>query len=125
MTDNEITYKVIGSVYKIHHDLGPGLLESTYKKILLYELNKDGLKAESEVRIPIVYDGKQFDEEYRADIIVEGRIILELKSVLEMKPVFHKQLLTYLRLSHLRLGLLINFGENEIKKGIHRVVNGY
>ncbi len=103
--------------------LGPGLLESVYTRILEYELTKRGLKVRREVPVPFRYDELEFDEGFRADLIVEGIVILELKSVEKTAPVHKKQLLTYLKLTGLKLGLLINFGESLIKEGIFRLVN--
>ena len=99
------------------------MLESIYEKLLSYELQKAGLKVERQVEIPIIYDGKQFGSELRADLVVEGKVIIELKSVEELNPVFYKQLQTYLRLKNLHLGLLINFNTSVLKDNIHRVVN--
>ncbi len=107
----------------MHRTLGPGLLESVYHRVLAYELSKRGLKAVSEVPIPIQYDNITFEEGFRADLMVEDKVIVELKSVAQLKPVHKKQLLTYLRLADKRLGLLINFNEALIKHGIVRVVN--
>lgn len=125
MTENELTGKIIDCSYKVYFGLGPGLLESVYQKVLLYELRKAGLHAETEVPIPIIYNGINFgDTDLRADIIVENQVILELKSVEEMKKVYYKQLLTYLRMTKLHLGLLINFNTSFLKDSIHRVING-
>ena len=103
--------------------LGPGLLESVYKQILEYELKKRGLRVRREVPIPLRYDDIEFDEGFRADLIVEDKVILELKSVEATAPVHRKQVLTYLKLTGLRLALLINFGAPLIKDGIFRLVN--
>ena len=124
MTENEIAQQVVDAAYKIHKALGPGLLESVYEVALIHELRKRGLAAERQVPVPIQYDSIRFDEGFRADIIVENKVILELKSVEKIAPVHKKQLLTYLRLADKRLGLLINFNEELIKDGISRVVNG-
>ena len=124
MTENELTGKIIDCVYNVYYGLGPGLLESVYEKVLLYELNKAGLKTRCQVPVPIVYDGVEFgNQDLRADIIVEDRVIIELKSVEEMKRVYYKQLLTYLRLMHLHIGLLINFNTAMLKDNIHRIIN--
>ena len=123
MTENEISKIIINSAYKVYFGIGPGLLESIYEKLLSYELQKAGLKVERQVEIPIIYDGKQFGSELRADLVVEGKVIIELKSVEELTPVFYKQLQTYLRLKNLHLGLLINFNTSVLKDNIHRVVN--
>ena len=122
MTENELASIVVDLCVKIHKTLGPGLLESAYEECLAYELEKQGLKAQRQVSIPVTYDGVQLGEGFRADIIVDDKLILELKSVDELKKVNYSQLLTYLRLTGLKLGLLINFGENHVASGIHRVV---
>ena len=124
MTENEIAKIVVDAAFQIHKGMGPGLLESVYEIVLAHVLKKRGLKVERQVPIPIEYDGLKFQEGYRADIVVEGKIIVELKSVENIQPVYKKQLLTYLRLADKRLGLLINFGSELIRDGISRVVNG-
>ncbi|MFZ4765226.1 MAG: GxxExxY protein [Roseimicrobium sp.] len=124
MTENEISKLVVDAAYKLHARLGPGLLETVYEVILAHELRKAGLEVARQVPVPIAWEGVRFDEGFRADLIVNDRVILELKSVDTMHPVHSKQLLTYLRVTELRLGLLINFGERLIKNGIKRVVNG-
>ena len=124
MTENEISKQVVDAAYKVHTTLGPGLLESVYEIVLVHELKRRGLTATRQVPVPITYDSIAFDEGFRADIIVEDKVILELKSVESVAAVHKKQLLTYLRLADKRLGLLINFGEELIKTGISRVVNG-
>ena len=124
MTENEIAKIVVDASYHIHTPLGPGLLESVYTRILEYELTRRGLKVRREVPVPFRYDDLEFDEGFRADLIVEGIVILELKSVEKTAPVHKKQLLTYLKLTGMKLGLLINFGESLIKDGIFRLVNG-
>ena len=124
MTENEIAKVVVDTAIKAHRALGPGLLESVYEVVLAHELVKRGLKAERQVPIPIEYNGLKFQEGFRADIVVEEKIIVELKSVENIQPVHKKQLLTYLRLADMRLGLLINFGSALLKDGITRVVNG-
>ena len=124
MTENEIADKIMDASFKIHRELGPGLLESVYEVILSRQLSEMGLKVERQAPISIRFQGVEFDEGFRADILVEGKVIIELKSVERLQPVHSKQLLTYLRLSGCRLGLLINFGENLLKDGFKRVVNG-
>ena len=124
MTENEIAKIVVDAAIKVHRALGPGLLESVYEIVLAHELAKRGLKVERQVPIPIEYNGLKFQEGFRADIVVEEKIIVELKSVENIQPVHKKQLLTYLRLADMRLGLLINFGSALLKDGISRVVNG-
>lgn len=124
MEENNITYKVIGAIYNVYNGLGPGLLESVYEKVLVYELRKQGLQVECQYPVPVCYDGQCFGTDLRVDLLVEGKVVLELKSVMELKEVHFKQLLTYLRLSHLKVGLLVNFNTENIRKGIHRMVNG-
>lgn len=124
MDENQIAKIVVDTCYNIHTDLGPGLLESVYEIILAHELKKCGLNIERQKAISLTYKGIQFDEGFRIDIIVEDKVILELKSIEEISKVHKKQLLTYLRLTDKKLGLLINFGADLIKDGIHRVVNG-
>jgi GxxExxY protein len=124
MHENEIAKIVVDVAYKIHTRLGPGLLESAYQAIMVHELRKRGLHVEAEVSMPVHYDDLIIDLGYRADIIVEKCVILELKSVEKVAEVHKKQLLTYLRAADLRLGLLINFGSSLIKDGITRVANG-
>jgi len=124
MTENEIAKQVVDAAYHVHTRLGPGLLESVYEVVLSHELRKRGLKVLRQQPIPIEYDSIKFDEGFRADAIVEEKIIVELKSVEKIADVHKKQLLTYLRLADKRLGLLINFGVELIRDGISRVANG-
>lgn len=124
MTENEVARVVVAACYQIHHHLGPGLLESVYEAILAKELEARGLGIQRQLPVPIVWNGMVLDEGFRADLVVEGLVVLELKSVEKTLPVHSKQLLTYLRLMDLRLGLLVNFGEAAIKDGLHRIVNG-
>ncbi len=124
MTENELAKVVVELCIKIHKTLGPGLLETAYEECLAYELAKLGIHAQRQVSIPLIYDGKELGEGFRADIIVENKLILELKSIQELQPVNFSQLLTYLRLTNLKLGLLINFGQHRVIDGIHRMVNG-
>lgn len=124
MTENELATIVVDTAFRIHVALGPGLLESVYRAILVHELRKKGLEVEAEIGIPVDWDGIRLDVGFRADLIVEGKLVVELKSVENVAPVHKKQLLTYLRLTNCRLGLLINFGANLIKDGITRVANG-
>jgi GxxExxY protein len=124
MNENEIARIVVDAAYKIHTKLGPGLLESAYQAILSYELRKRGLQIETETVIPVHFDEVVIEVGYRADIIVERKVIVELKSVEKIIDVHKKQLLTYLKVSDKRLGLLINFGAPLIKDGITRIVNG-
>ena len=124
LTENKIAKLVVDAAYHVHTKLGPGLLESVYEVVLAHEIEKRGLKIEKQVSIPIQYDDLVFDEGFRADMVVEDAVIIELKSVESVAPVHKKQLLTYLRLTDKRLGLLLNFGAPLIKKGIFRIVNG-
>ena len=123
MHENEIAKEVVNAAYKIHTTLGPGLLESVYEATLAYELSKKRFDVVRQQPIPVVYESVHMDMRFRADLIVGGLVIVELKSVELVAPVHRKQLLTYLRLADKRLGLLINFGTELIKDGITRVVN--
>jgi GxxExxY protein len=123
MHENEIARAIVDSAYKIHRSLGPGLLESAYAKTMIYELRTRGLFVARQPRIPILYESICIDESFRADLIVEEKVIVELKSIEAIAAVHYKQLLTYLRLSGLHLGLLINLNVELIKDGIKRVVN--
>lgn len=122
--ENDIATQVIGAALQVHSALGPGLLETVYEVILAHELRKAGLSVERQRPIAIRYAGLTFDEGFRADLVVEDLVIVELKSVQALAPVHSKQLLTQLRLTELKLGLLINFGEERLKNGIKRVANG-
>lgn len=115
--------RVIGLAIKVHKELGPGLLESTYERCLCYELGKNNIQYRSQVKLPIIYDGKlKIEEGYRIDVLVEDKIILELKAIESLKVIHKAQLLTYLKLSNKKLGLLINFNEELLKKGIKRYI---
>jgi GxxExxY protein len=120
---NDLSGKIIGAAMKVHSALGPGLLESAYEACLVHELRKLGLKAETQVGLPIEYDGETVEAGYRIDVLVENVIIVELKAVEKVLPIHGMQLLTYLRLSGKRLGLLINFNVPHLRDGIQRVVN--
>ncbi len=122
-TENEIAKQIVDAAYQIHTRVGPGLLESVYEVVLAHELKKRRLRVARQVPIPIQYDGIKFEEGFRADLIVEDKVIVELKCVERINPAHKKQLLTYLRLSDKRLGLLINFAGELIRDGITRVVN--
>ena len=124
MNENQIAKEVVDAAVKIHTKLGPGVLESVYEAVLTRELERRGLRVERQVPIPIEYEGLKFDEGFRADIIVEGKVILELKSVEQLAKVHYKQLSTYLKLADKRLGLLLNFGADLMKEGIKRIANG-
>ncbi len=124
MSINQITYQIRGAIYDVYKALGPGLLESVYEEALVFELQQRGLKVEQQKQVPIVYKGNTLKSDFRLDLLVEDQVIVELKSVAEMKDVFYKQLLTYLRLSDKRLGLLVNFNVDDILDGaITRVAN--
>jgi len=123
VTENEIATIVVDACFQIHKRLGPGLLESVYETVLEHELKRRGLHVSRQTSIPIRYRDIHFDEGFRADLIVEDKVILELKSVESTAPVHRKQVLTYLKLTDLKLGLLINFGSRLIKDGITRLVN--
>ena len=123
-SENEIARVIVDACFHIHRKLGPGLLESVYEAVLARELGRRGLPVRRQVAVPIVWEGLSFDEGFRADLIVGDTVLVELKSVERLAPVYAKQLLTYLRLMDKRLGLLVNFGAALIKDGIKRVVNG-
>jgi len=124
MTENEIAKIVVDLCIKIHRTLGPGLLESVYEAALIYELKKLGILCNSQVDIPAIYEEVKLDVGFRADLIVDDKVIIEIKSVQNMQSVFKKQLLTYLKLSHMKLGLLVNFNVSLMKDGITRIANG-
>jgi len=123
MTENDISRIIVDVCYHIHVELGPGLLESIYEEILYQELKNEGFKVDRQKPLPVTWRGKQLDLNYRTDLIVENKVIIEVKSVQEIHPVHPKQLLTYLKLSGIKLGLLINFNSPLIKTGITRIVN--
>lgn len=122
--ENELAAVIVDAAYHVHRSLGPGLLESAYEAIMVHDLQKRGLRVAAQVPVPVVYESVRLDAGFRADLIVEDLVIVELKSLEKIAPVHKKQLTTYLKLSEKRLGLLINFGEELIKDGIIRVVNG-
>lgn len=124
MTENEIARQILDAAFAVHTKLGPGLLELVYEVVLAYELQKRGLTTGRQKAMPIVYDGIRFDEAFRSDLVVDGKVIAELKSVEALLPVHAKQLLTQLRFSDLKLRLLVNFGEAHLKNGIKRIING-
>lgn len=123
MSENEISGIIIDACYHIHVDLGPGLLESVYEEILCYELKAKGLFVERQKSLPVLWKDVKLDLGYRTDLIIDRKVIVEIKSVEEIHPVHPKQVLTYLKLTGLKLGLLINFNSPLIKKGITRIVN--
>ncbi|NOS57445.1 MAG: GxxExxY protein [Cyclobacteriaceae bacterium] len=124
MTENELSKVIVHCCFKIHSTLGPGLLESVYEELLSYELKKESLVFSRQQGIPLVYDNVKLDLGFSSDIIVENKVIVEIKSVELIAPVHQKQLLTYLRITGIKLGLLVNFNEALIKDGIQRIVNG-
>lgn len=124
MTENEISKIVFESALKVHKSLGPGLLESAYEECLFYELKKSGLKIEKQKALPLIYEEVKLDVGYRIDLIVEEKFIVEVKSVENLNNVHLAQLLTYLKLSDCKFGLLINFNVKLLKEGVRRVVNG-
>ena len=123
MTENEISYKIIGAAISLHKFVGPGLLESAYENALAFDLREIGMEVTQQQPMPFVYKGVKLDSGYRLDLLVEEKVIVEIKSVEELAPVHHAQLLTYLKLSGIKLGLLINFNSTILKNNIHRVVN--
>ena len=123
MTVNDVTYQIRGAIYDVYNELGPGLLESVYEEALCFELEQRGLKTERQIQVPISYKGNVLKTELRLDLLVEDNVIVELKSVEEMKKVFAKQLLTYLRLMDKRVGLLVNFNTDNILTAITRIAN--
>ena len=123
MTENDIAREVVDAAFRMHKTLGPGLLESVYETVLAYELNRRGLHTVRQQPVPVVYEDVRIDTGFRADLLVQDKVIIEIKSVEVLAPVHKKQLLTYLRLADKRLGLLINFHEVLIKDGITRIVN--
>jgi GxxExxY protein len=124
MHENELTKIIIDLCIRIHKTLGPGLLESVYEEVLVYELKKLGILVARQVGIPVNYESVKLELGFRADLIIENKVILELKSVENVLPLHKKQLLTYLKLTHIKVGLLINFNESLMKNGICRIANG-
>ena len=123
MTTNEITYEIRGAIYDVYKELGPGLLESVYEEALCFELGQRGLSIERQKQVPVIYKGSRLKTDLRLDILVEDKVIVELKSVEEMKKVFSKQLLTYLRLMDKSIGILVNFNTDNILTSITRIAN--
>lgn len=124
MTENEISYKIRGAIFKVYNALGPGLLESIYQEALAYQLRKDGLDVKEQEPVPVYYDGHKLKDDLRLDMLVEDKVVVELKSVKELKEVYFKQTKSYIVLAHKKLGLLVNFTTDDIKSSIKRVVNG-
>jgi GxxExxY protein len=119
---NQITYEIIGAAYKVHSTLGPGLLESAYEVCLEYELLKKGFKVERQKPLPVIYEDVKLDAGYRIDLLVEDDVIVELKAVEEIAPIHQAQIMTYLKLSDRKLGLLMDFNVTNMKKGIKRII---
>ena len=122
---DDVTGEVVDACFKLHVGLGPGLLESIYETVLARDLERRGLRVERQRPVSFEYDGLRFTDLLRVDMLVESQVVLELKSVERLLPVHPKQLLTYLRLLKLRVGLLVNFGAPTMKEGLHRIINGY
>ncbi|AZI69876.1 GxxExxY protein [Cloacibacterium normanense] len=123
MTENEISYLIRGAIYKVYNNIGPGLLESVYETALVYELRKIGLNVKSQLGLPFIYEELKMEVGFRIDIFVENKVIVEVKSVEHLAELHYKQLLTYLKLSEVKLGLLVNFNTSEINENIIRIVN--
>jgi GxxExxY protein len=124
MTENDISYKIRGAIFNVYNNLGPGLLESVYVAALMYELKKEGLSVKKEVALPVYYEEVKLDVGFRLDILVENKVIIEVKSIEAIANVHHKQLLTYLKITGIKLGILVNFNTDEIKNEIYLKVNG-
>jgi GxxExxY protein len=122
---NHITGQILDAGIKVHNDLGPGLFESIYEQVLSYELNKRGFCIQKQKTIPVMYDGQKMEDGFRADLVVENLVIIEIKSVENLLPVHFKQLYTYLKLSDISNGILINFNISLLKDGFHRLFNNY
>jgi GxxExxY protein len=123
MNENEISYKIIGTAIELHKNLGPGLLESVYENALAHDLIECGLEVKKQSSLPFIYKDMRMEVGYRLDLLVNDKVIVEIKSVEDLAPVHYAQVLTYLKLSGLKLGLLINFNTKVLKDGIHRIVN--
>lgn len=124
MTENKISFEVRGAIFKIYNKLGPGLLESTYEAAMKYELEKEGFLVEAQVPLPFIYEEMKLNVGYRIDLLIENKVIVEIKSIEALTEIHHKQLLTYLKLSGIKLGILVNFNCLKIEKSIFRKVNG-
>jgi GxxExxY protein len=124
MTENEISYKIRGSIFKVYNTLGAGLLESAYAAALTFDLTKEGLNVKREVPVPLIYEKTELEVGFRLDLLVENKVIVEIKSVESITNVHHKQVLTYLKLTDLKLAILVNFNVSNINDGIIRKVNG-
>ncbi len=125
MEENDITFKIRGCIFAVYNNLGPGLLESVYESALVYELQKHCLETKSQVLLPVLYDGVKLDIGFRLDILVEEKVIIEIKSVEDLSKLHFKQLLTYLKLSEKKVGILVNFNCENIQENIKRIVNNF
>ena len=124
MTENQISYQIRGAIFDVYNELGPGLLESVYEEAMVFELKKRGLSIQRQLEVPILYKGERLSTDLRLDLLVEDSVIVELKSVSELQDVNYKQLLTYLKLTKKKLGILVNFNTDDIQYDIKRVANG-
>ena len=124
MTENQISYQTRGAIFDVYNELGPGLLESVYEEAMVFELKKRGLSIQRQLEVPILYKGEKLSTDLRLDLLVEDSVIVELKSVSELQDVHYKQLLTYLKLTKKKLGILVNFNTDDIQYDIKRVANG-
>ena len=124
MDENEISYKIRGAIFNVYNNLGPGLLESVYVAALQYEMKKANLKVNREVPVPVYYEDEKLEVGFRLDLLIEDKVIIEVKSVENLAEVHHKQTITYLKLTNLKLAILVNFNVENINSGIFRKVNG-
>ena len=124
MTENQISYQIRGAIFDVYNELGPGLLESVYEEAMVFELKRRGLSIQRQLEVPILYKGEKLSTDLRLDLLVEDSIIVELKSVSDLQDVHYKQLLTYLKLTKKKLGILVNFNTDDIQYDIKRVANG-
>ena len=124
MNENDISYVIRGAIFRVYNNLGPGLLESVYVAALIYELENEGMEIRANAAVPVFYGGEKLDPAFRIDILVNELVLIEVKSVEQLAKVYHKQVITYLKLSGLKLGLLVNFNTDDIQKSIFRKVNG-
>ncbi len=125
MDENFISGQIVDAAIKVHKALGPGLLESVYEEVLEYELIQRGFTVERQKLLPVIYEGRVMESGFRTDLIVNGKVLIELKSIEKLTPLIFKVTQNYLRLSNIRIGLLINFNEILLKDGLHRIINGY
>ena len=124
MTENQISYQIRGAIFDVYNELGPGLLESVYEDAMVFELKRRGLSIQRQLEVPILYKGEKLSTDLRLDLLVEDSVIVELKSVSDLQDVHYKQLLTYLKLTKKKLGILVNFNTDDIQYDIKRVANG-